>query len=153
MLPGFTAAGLPAFCLLPIFNINPINFYPVKYFVEISEADLAGTINLVNLELRTQNPEPCLPCVARRAKKGTQNLEPRTQKKEEYTMNRRQFIKRSTMSCAAVALLPGHLPAQAKKTAAPASSGASGTGKVPDYAKDMLLHSDMEGSIGARVKF
>ena len=43
-------------------------------------------------------------------------------------MNRRQFIKRSTMACAAVALLPRHLPAQAEKTAAPASSGASGTG-------------------------
>ena len=59
-------------------------------------------------------------------------------------MNRRQFIKRSTMACAAVALLPGHLPAQAEKSAAPAASGASGTGKVPDYAKDML-HSDMDG--------
>jgi len=65
-------------------------------------------------------------------------------------MNRRQFIKRSTMACAAVALLPGHLPAQAEKSAAPASAGApgtaaSGTGKLPDYAKDMLLHSDMQG--------
>jgi len=64
-------------------------------------------------------------------------------------MNRRQFIKRSTLACAAVALLPGHLPAQAEKTAAPASSGtpgtgASGTGKVPDYAKDMRT-SDMVG--------
>ena len=47
-------------------------------------------------------------------------------------MNRREFIKRSTMACAAVALLPGHLPAQADKAAAPASSGASGTGgKLP----------------------
>ena len=59
-------------------------------------------------------------------------------------MNRRQFIKRSTMACAAVALLPGHLPAQAKKTAAPASSGASGTGKLPGYAGKML-DSDMNG--------
>jgi hypothetical protein len=59
-------------------------------------------------------------------------------------MNRRQFIKRSTMACAAVALLPGRLPAQTKKTAAPATSAASGSGKVPDYAKDML-HSDMDG--------
>ncbi|CAB1058237.1 hypothetical protein D1BOALGB6SA_2993 [Olavius sp. associated proteobacterium Delta 1] len=60
-------------------------------------------------------------------------------------MNRRQFIKRSTMACAAVALLPGHLPAQAaEKAAKPASSGTPGTGKVPDYAKDML-HSDMDG--------
>ena len=59
-------------------------------------------------------------------------------------MNRRQFIKRSTMACVAVALLPGRLPAQDEKSAAPTSSGASGTGKVPDYAKDML-HSDMDG--------
>jgi predicted aconitase len=54
------------------------------------------------------------------------------------------------MACAAVALLPGHLPAQAEKSAVPASAGApgtaaSGTGKLPDYAKDMLLHSDMNG--------
>jgi hypothetical protein len=49
------------------------------------------------------------------------------------------------MACAAVALLPGHLPAQAaEKAAKPASSGASGTGKVPDYAKDML-DSNMNG--------
>jgi predicted aconitase len=60
-------------------------------------------------------------------------------------MNRRQFIKRSTMAAAAITLLPGRLPAQTEKTAAPASSGASGTGKLPDYAKDMLLHSDMQG--------
>jgi hypothetical protein len=54
MLPGFTACRplglLPlAFNLLPIFNMNPTNFYPVKYFVEISEADLTGTINSINL--------------------------------------------------------------------------------------------------------
>jgi predicted aconitase len=58
------------------------------------------------------------------------------------------------MACAAVALLPGHLPAQAEKTAAPASSGtpgagasgsgASGTGKLPEYAKEMRT-SDMVG--------
>ncbi|MGD8888757.1 MAG: aconitase X, partial [Desulfobacterales bacterium] len=59
-------------------------------------------------------------------------------------MNRRQFIKRSTMACAAVALLPGHLPVKDAKAATPASSGAAGTGKVPDYAKHML-HSDMDG--------
>ena len=60
-------------------------------------------------------------------------------------MNRRQFIKRSALACAAVTLLPGQLPAQAaEKAAKPASSAASGTGKVPDYAKDML-HSDMDG--------
>ena len=50
-------------------------------------------------------------------------------------MDRRQFIKRSTMAAAAVALLPAHLPAQTETSAAAASSGtpgagASGTGKV-----------------------
>ncbi len=50
-------------------------------------------------------------------------------------MNRRQFIKRSTMACATVALLPGRLPAQTDKAAASKSSGTSeaaesGTGKV-----------------------
>ena len=51
--------GIPiTFSLLLIFNMNPINFYPVKYFVEISEVDLTGTINLVNMEPRTLNPEP-----------------------------------------------------------------------------------------------
>ena len=64
-------------------------------------------------------------------------------------MNRRKFIKRSTMACAAAALLPGRLHAQVEKAAAPASSGASGTGaskpgELPDYAKHML-HSDMDG--------
>ena len=74
MLPGFTACRPPGlfpltFILLPIFNMNPINFYPVKYFVEISESDLTGTINLVNIEPKTLlalrspkgeewNPEP-----------------------------------------------------------------------------------------------
>jgi hypothetical protein len=48
------------------------------------------------------------------------------------------------MAAAAITLLPGNLPAQTDKAAAPAASGASGTGKVPDYAKDML-HSDMDG--------
>jgi hypothetical protein len=53
------------------------------------------------------------------------------------------------MACAAVALLPGRLPAQAEKSAAPASTGASGTGasgtdKLPDYA-GKILHSDMDG--------
>jgi hypothetical protein len=28
--------------------MSPINFYPVKYFVEISEADLTGAINSIN---------------------------------------------------------------------------------------------------------
>jgi len=36
-------------------------------------------------------------------------------------MNRRQFIKRSTMACAAAALLPGRWPAQTEKSAAPTS--------------------------------
>jgi hypothetical protein len=48
------------------------------------------------------------------------------------------------MAAAAITLLPGRLPAQAQKAATPTSSGASGTGKVPDFAKDML-HSDMNG--------
>jgi hypothetical protein len=53
------------------------------------------------------------------------------------------------MACAAIALLPGRLPAQAEKAAAPASSGASGTGasasgKAPDWAKN-ILYSDMCG--------
>ena len=41
-------------------------------------------------------------------------------------MNRRQFIKRSTMACAAITFLPGHLPASSGAS----GSGASGTGKV-----------------------
>ena len=60
-------------------------------------------------------------------------------------MNRRQVIKRSTMACTNVTLLPGHLPAQAEKAAAPASSGASGSGgKTPDWAKN-LPESDGDG--------
>ncbi|MBT8367555.1 MAG: twin-arginine translocation signal domain-containing protein [Deltaproteobacteria bacterium] len=42
-------------------------------------------------------------------------------------MNRRKFIKLSTMAGGAIALLPGRILAKAKKTAASASSGASGT--------------------------
>jgi hypothetical protein len=53
------------------------------------------------------------------------------------------------MACAAVALLPGRLPAQAEKTAAPASSSASsnsasGTGALPDWARS-IVSSDMNG--------
>ena len=53
------------------------------------------------------------------------------------------------MAWGAVVLLPGRLLAKGEKTAASASAGApgtraSGTGKVPDYAKHML-HSDMDG--------
>jgi hypothetical protein len=59
-------------------------------------------------------------------------------------MNRRNFFKLLSMAWGAVVLLPGRLLAKAEKTGAPASSGATGTGKVPDYAKDML-HSDMDG--------
>ena len=59
-------------------------------------------------------------------------------------INRRQFIKRSTLAAAAVAVMPGGLPAQTEKAAAPTSSGATGTGKLPDYAGKML-HSDMDG--------
>ena len=60
-------------------------------------------------------------------------------------MNRRQFIKRSTMACAAVTLLPGHLPPQAEKAAAPVYSVASGSGgKAPDWTKN-LRESDIDG--------
>jgi hypothetical protein len=50
MHPGFPSCQLSGplpstFNLLPNFDMNPINFYPVKYFVEISEADLSGAIN------------------------------------------------------------------------------------------------------------
>jgi hypothetical protein len=50
-------------------------------------------------------------------------------------MNRREFIKKSTLAAASVALLPGQLPAQTDKAAAPKTSGtpgaaASGAGKV-----------------------
>lgn len=59
-------------------------------------------------------------------------------------MNRRNFVKLLSMAWGAVVLLPGRLLAKAEKAAAPASSGASGTVGLPDYAKDML-HSDMDG--------
>ena len=40
--------------------LNSINFYPVKYFVEISEADLTGAINTVNQPTNHQiNPYWC----------------------------------------------------------------------------------------------
>jgi hypothetical protein len=54
--------------------MNPINFYPVKYFVEISESDLTGTINLVNIEPKT--------LLALRSPKGEEgNPEPRKKSK------------------------------------------------------------------------
>ena len=64
-------------------------------------------------------------------------------------MNRRKFIKYSTMACAPVALLPMQLPAQTDKAATPASDSAAKTkgtkgGPVPEYAKEMR-HSDMDG--------
>jgi len=63
-------------------------------------------------------------------------------------MKRRSFIK----VIATLPLLPSMLyakdgKAQAGKAAAPASSGASGTGKLPDFAGDML-HSDMNVKSG-----
>jgi len=64
---------------------------------------------------------------------------------EEKVMHRRTFFKLLSMAGGAITLLPGRFFARAEKVAASASSGASGTGKVPDYAKDMLLHSDMQG--------
>ena len=49
------------------------------------------------------------------------------------------------MVCAAVTLLPGHLPTQAEKAAAAPSSGASGSGgKAPTWAKN-LPEADMDG--------
>jgi predicted aconitase len=60
-------------------------------------------------------------------------------------MDRRNFFKISSMAWAVIALMPKGLFAQAKKAATRASSAVTGTGKVPDYAKDMLLHSDMQG--------
>jgi len=64
------------------------------------------------------------------------------------SMNRRKFIKSSTMACATVALLPKELPAQGEKSA-PAATEAAKTkgvkgGPVPEFAKDMI-HSDMNG--------
>lgn len=60
-------------------------------------------------------------------------------------MNRRQVIKISTMACAAVTLLPAHLPAQTEKAAAPASSGAPGSGGMaPDWVRN-LRESNMDG--------
>ena len=58
-------------------------------------------------------------------------------------MSRRQFIKRATVAGAAITLLSGNLPAQAEKAPAPASSGESGAGTLPDYA-GQILHSDMD---------
>ncbi len=54
------------------------------------------------------------------------------------------------MACAAVTLLPGHLPEQLEKAAAPASSGALGAGepgsgdKAPDWVRN-LRESNMDG--------
>ena len=59
-------------------------------------------------------------------------------------MHRRTFFKLLSMAGGAIALLPGRFFARAEKAVAPVSSGASVTGKVPDYAKHML-HSDMDG--------
>ena len=63
-------------------------------------------------------------------------------------MKRRTFIK--SVACGAFVLAEGSLLKPIKVSAAQKSSGASGTGasgtgKLPDYAKDMLLHSDMQG--------
>ncbi|MGB6382607.1 MAG: hypothetical protein WBG51_15665, partial [Syntrophobacteria bacterium] len=64
-------------------------------------------------------------------------------------MERRNFFKLLSMAWGAVILLPGRLLAQTEKAAAPASSGAPGTGadgtvKLPEYAKEMR-DSDMLG--------
>ncbi len=58
-------------------------------------------------------------------------------------MERREFIKLISIVGAAIPLAPKNLFAQ-NKTVATVSSGASGTGKVPDFAGN-LLDSDMQG--------
>jgi len=74
-----------------------------------------------------------------------------TDKTEDaFKMNRRKFIKRSTMAAAAVTLLPKQLPLQTADAAAPADTGASGGGKLPDYAGKML-HSDMGVQSGRKA--
>ncbi|MHC4266345.1 MAG: aconitase X, partial [Planctomycetota bacterium] len=65
-------------------------------------------------------------------------------------MDRRQFIKMSTATCGAAALLPKDLHAQAEKPAASAPSGASKTsGKVPAWVKSMR-ESDMDGMVNGK---
>ncbi|MHC5086353.1 MAG: twin-arginine translocation signal domain-containing protein, partial [Planctomycetota bacterium] len=69
-------------------------------------------------------------------------------------MKRRSFLKLVSSTGAAVALLPEHSLAQPEKAAgSPGASGArtSGTGKIPDFAKDML-HSDMNVKYGGALK-
>ena len=63
-------------------------------------------------------------------------------------INRRKFIKCSTMACATIALLPRELPAKSHETPT-ASAGAAKPkgvkgGPTPDYAKEMLT-TDMQG--------
>ena len=65
------------------------------------------------------------------------------------SMNRRKFIKSSTLACATVALLPNQLPAQTEKATASASTETAKTkgvkgGPTPEYAKEMLT-TDMQG--------
>ncbi|MGD9018759.1 MAG: aconitase X, partial [Desulfuromonadales bacterium] len=64
-------------------------------------------------------------------------------------MNRRKFIKSSTLACATVALLPNQLPAQTEKATASAGTETAKTkgvkgGPTPEYAKEMLT-TDMQG--------
>ena len=47
-------------------------------------------------------------------------------------MNRRKFIKLSSMAGGAIAFSPSLMLAQTKKATTPASSGAPGTGKVDE---------------------
>ena len=65
------------------------------------------------------------------------------------SMNRRKFIKSSTLACATVALLPNQLPAQTEKATASAGTETAKTkgvkgGPTPEYAKEMLT-TDMQG--------
>jgi predicted aconitase len=64
-------------------------------------------------------------------------------------MDRRKFIKSSTIACAAAVVLPGSLQAKAEKAIAQKSAGASGAGiskarTLPDFA-DKMLDSNMNG--------
>lgn len=64
-------------------------------------------------------------------------------------MDRRNFLKTTLVTCAAIKLLPNQLHAETTKPppqvkGSPPKSSNPTNGKVPDYAKHML-HSDMEG--------
>ncbi len=63
------------------------------------------------------------------------------------SIDRRNFLIAGAAGIAAASIDVKTALAQPEKAAAPASSGASGTGKLPDYAEKML-HSDMNVNSG-----